>query len=49
MFGSGSGIGFVGDVKTNTENIIAPTIAMICIFLSTKRESLEILLITLKI
>jgi hypothetical protein len=29
IVGSGNGIGSVGDVKTNTENIITPTIAMI--------------------
>ena len=35
--GSGKGIGSDGEVRTKAENTTAPTIAAICIFLSTKR------------
>src|SRR6056300_321071 len=47
-FGSGNGIGSVGDVRTRAENTTAITIAAICIFLSMKKQSFQILLITFK-
>ena len=47
--GNGNGMGSDGEVKTKKENIATAITAMIRIFLSTKREDFEFLLITLKI